>query len=102
MGGGGETLDFFPRIGRGRHENTHSGDIFDQSSCERSSIRTELADHVGDGAVLSPKWSILMTSSRAEASNPPPSLIIKLFIQTVVVVVQVLRYYYSTVCSHVA
>ena len=65
-------LDFFSRFGRGRHENSLSWDVFDQPSCEKSSIRSKLADHVGDNVVLSPGGAVLLTATRRIVDPPPP------------------------------
>ena len=53
MGGLRCCIFFFVLRGDGT-KKAPPGDIFDQLPCERSSIRTKLANHVGDNVELSP------------------------------------------------
>ena len=46
--------------------------IVDQAPGKMKSIRGKLADHVGDHAVLSPEWAVLVTSPGTESSYPRP------------------------------
>ena len=48
------------------------GDLFDRPSGEMSSIRGNLADHVGYHVVLSLEEIVLETSPGKESSYPPP------------------------------
>ena len=49
-----------------------TGDIFDQSPSRMSSIRGNLADHLGDHVVLSPEGTVLATSTETESLYPRP------------------------------
>ena len=68
-------LDFFPVLGGDGTIIFPPGDIFDQPLCEKCSIQTKLADHVGDHVVLSPRGAVLVTSPGTESSNPPPPIV---------------------------
>ena len=59
------------RFERGRHENSPSGNIFDQLLGKMSCTRGKLADHVGDHVVLSPEGTVLVISPWTESSSPP-------------------------------
>ena len=61
---------FFPPFGQGMHEKNPTGDVFDQPFCEKSLIRTKLADHIEDHVVLSPGGVVRTKSSGTESSNP--------------------------------
>ena len=63
---------FVPVLGGGGTKIASTGDIFDQPSCEVTSIRGKLADHVGDPVVLSLEGAALVTSSGTKSSYPPP------------------------------
>ena len=53
--GGRGCHKFVPVLGPDGTKIAFSGDVFDQLSRKRSSIRGKLADHVGDDVVLSPE-----------------------------------------------
>ena len=50
-----------------------TGDTFDQTRCERSSMWTEQSGHIGKHVVLFPGGDVLLTFPGIESSNPPPS-----------------------------
>ena len=52
---GREMTEFPPVFGRGRHKNRPSRGYFCPTPYEKSSIRTKLADHLGDHVVLFPE-----------------------------------------------
>ena len=62
---------FFFVLGGVGTKKAPPGDIFDQVPCERSSIRTKLANHVGDNVELSPRGAAQVTSPGTESSTPP-------------------------------
>ena len=69
----GRVLQFCPRFGRGRHEN--SPIRVDQPPSKRTSIRIKRAGHVGGDIVLPPVGPVLVASPRTESSNRPSSQI---------------------------
>ena len=60
-----------PRLGGNGIKIAPPGDIVDQPTCERSSIRRKLTDHVGNHVVLSPGGAVLVISPGEKSSNPP-------------------------------
>ena len=58
---GGDDANFFDLGGDGTKTVT-LGDVYNQSPCERSSVRSKQTNHVGDRIVMSPTEAILVTS----------------------------------------
>ena len=70
--GGERYLIFPPVLGGDRTKTSTPGDIFDQTPCERASIWSKSADHVGDQVAMSLGGIVLVTSPGTESSNSPP------------------------------
>ena len=62
MVSGGRCLIFPPYWVGGGTKAASPRDIFDQPHCQRSSVRINLAAHVGDYVVLSPGGTVLLIS----------------------------------------
>ena len=67
-------LQIYPCFRRGRHENSPTGDIFDQPPGDFFLLWDTLADHLEDHVVLSSEGAVLVTSPGTESSYPRPRL----------------------------
>ena len=55
-------LEMFPVLGGDDSKLFPVGDVYRQLRCERSSVRRNIAYHIGDHIILSPGGAVLVTS----------------------------------------